>query len=240
MGVGLDRCRWWPRCCWRGVLSDRFERRRLLDRRRRPARRGDRRDRGCSRSPTRPSCGTWSCWWSLYGVGEALFQPAFTAIVPDVVPQEELLQANALKELMEPIGLRFAGPALGGLLIAVFGVGTALRGRRGHVRRLGRRGRADVAPAAARATERGSVRRDLRRGLRLRARARLAVGDARRRGRCSCSSPTARSRCWCPYLIRNELGGDAATFGAVMSAGGLGLDRRGAAREPHRRRRAAT
>ena len=27
----------------------------------------------------------------FYGFGEALFQPAFTAIVPDVVPREELL-----------------------------------------------------------------------------------------------------------------------------------------------------
>ena len=61
-----------------------------------------------------------------YGLGEALFGPAFTAIMPGVVPRDELLQANALKELMEPLGLRFAGPALGGLLIAVAGVGTAL------------------------------------------------------------------------------------------------------------------
>ena len=61
----------------------------------------------------------------VYGVGQALFQPAFTAIVPEVVPRDELLQANALRELMEPLGMRFAGPALGGLLIALFGVGTA-------------------------------------------------------------------------------------------------------------------
>ena len=60
----------------------------------------------------------------VYGLGQALFQPAFTAIVPEVVPREELLQANALRELMEPLGMRFAGPALGGVLIAVFGVGT--------------------------------------------------------------------------------------------------------------------
>ena len=59
----------------------------------------------------------------VYGVGDALFAPAFTAIVPDVVPQEEILQASALKELMEPVGLRFAGPALGGFLIAGSGVG---------------------------------------------------------------------------------------------------------------------
>lgn len=41
------------------------------------------------------------------------------------MPRGELLQANALKELMEPLGLRFAGPALGGVLIAVFDVGVA-------------------------------------------------------------------------------------------------------------------
>jgi MFS family permease len=33
----------------------------------------------------------------FYGVGEALFQPSFTAIVPQVVPQEDLLRANALR-----------------------------------------------------------------------------------------------------------------------------------------------
>ena len=61
----------------------------------------------------------------FYGLGQALFQPAFTAIVPEVVPRDELLQANAMRELLEPLGMRFFGPALGGALIAVFGVGTA-------------------------------------------------------------------------------------------------------------------
>src|SRR3990172_5620093 len=57
----------------------------------------------------------------FYGVGEALFQPSFTAIVPQVVPQEDLLRANALKELVEPLGIRFAGPALGGITIDALG-----------------------------------------------------------------------------------------------------------------------
>ena len=61
----------------------------------------------------------------FYG-GQALFQPAFAAIVPDVVPRDQLLQANALREVMEPLGMRFGGPALGGFLIALFGVGEAL------------------------------------------------------------------------------------------------------------------
>ena len=62
---------------------------------------------------------------AVYGVGEALFQPSFTAIVPQVVPQEDLLRANALKELVEPLGIRFAGPALGGVTIEALGVGAA-------------------------------------------------------------------------------------------------------------------
>lgn len=59
-------------------------------------------------------------------VGQALFAPSFTAIVPGVVPRDDLLSANALHELMQRVGLRFVGPALGGALIAAFGVGEAL------------------------------------------------------------------------------------------------------------------
>jgi MFS family permease len=107
-----------------GVLSDRFERRRLLvlsDLIRFAA---------IGAIAALSLAGVVELWHVIvlvviYGAGEALFQPAFSAIVPDVVPKEQLLQANTLRELMEPLGLRFAGPALGGLLITVFDVGTA-------------------------------------------------------------------------------------------------------------------
>jgi len=62
---------------------------------------------------------------ALYGAGEALFAPAFQAIVPDIVPAEHLVQANSLDMLMRPLGAQLAGPALGGLLVAGFGTGTA-------------------------------------------------------------------------------------------------------------------
>jgi DHA3 family tetracycline resistance protein-like MFS transporter len=61
----------------------------------------------------------------LYGAGQAFFGPAFDAIVPDLVPPEELPQANSLDQMVRPIMFRLAGPALGGLLIAVLGVGYA-------------------------------------------------------------------------------------------------------------------
>ena len=43
-----------------------------------------------------------------------------------------------------------------------------------------------------------------------------------------------------PYIIRNDLGGDAATFGTVLACGGRGLDRRRADHEPAPACRAAT
>jgi MFS family permease len=116
----------------------------------------------------------------FYGLGEALFQPAFTAIVPDVVPREELLQANALKELMEPLGLRFAGPAVGGVLIAAFDVGVAFL--------------VDACTFAVAAVAAALFLF-------------LTFGPF---------------EVLLPYIIRNELGGDADTFGLVLAAGGLG------------------
>jgi hypothetical protein len=156
----------------------------------------------------------------FYGVGDALFQPAFSAIVPDVVPRDELLQANALKELMEPVGLRFAGPALGGLLIAVFGVGTAFV--------------VDAATFAVSAVavslmsrqpppreEHGSMRSDLAEAFAyVRAHAWLWATLA---GAALFLLLTyGPMEVLLPFIIKNELGGDAATFGTVLAAGGLG------------------
>ena len=131
-----------------GVLSDRFERRRLL------VIADLLRFASISVIAALALADSAELWHLIvlvvfYGFGEALFQPAFTAIVPDVVPRAELLQANALKELMEPLGLRFAGPALGGVLIAVFDVGVAFLVDAGDVRRIGGRRRLHDAAAAS-------------------------------------------------------------------------------------------
>jgi predicted MFS family arabinose efflux permease len=61
----------------------------------------------------------------LYGLAEALFGPAFGAIVPDLVPRDLLVEANALDNFSRPFALRVIGPAFGGIIIAVVGVGGA-------------------------------------------------------------------------------------------------------------------
>jgi len=62
---------------------------------------------------------------ALYGIGQAFFFPAFGAIVPDIVPQDELVQANALDNFVRPLGERLAGPAIGGLVVAAWSAGGA-------------------------------------------------------------------------------------------------------------------
>lgn len=62
---------------------------------------------------------------AFVGLGDAFFNPASTAIVPDLLPEEQLPQANALQGLLRPLMFRLAGPALGGFAVALLGAGSA-------------------------------------------------------------------------------------------------------------------
>jgi DHA3 family tetracycline resistance protein-like MFS transporter len=61
----------------------------------------------------------------VYGVGQAIFQPSFSAIVPTIVPGELLVEANSLAQFVRPFSMMLLGPLIGGLLIAAFGAGWA-------------------------------------------------------------------------------------------------------------------
>ncbi len=61
----------------------------------------------------------------VYGAATGVFGPAFDAIIPELVPAHQLTQANALDQLVRPIGLRMLGPAVGGVIIALAGTGGA-------------------------------------------------------------------------------------------------------------------
>ena len=62
---------------------------------------------------------------AFVGLGDAFFNPASTAIVPDLVPDEDLPQANALLGTMRPLMVRLIGPALAGFVVAAVGSGAA-------------------------------------------------------------------------------------------------------------------
>jgi MFS family permease len=62
----------------------------------------------------------------VIGAAEAFFVPAFTALVPQLVPEDELLATNGLEGVIRPLALQSAGPALGGALVAIASPGDAM------------------------------------------------------------------------------------------------------------------
>jgi MFS family permease len=159
---------------------------------------------------------------AVYGAGDALFPPAFNALVPTIVPKELLLQANSVDHLVRPLALLMLGPALGGLLIDEAGAGGAFFVNAGSfgfsmLMFLLLRPR-----PLERTSEAGaSVLAEIRVGLRF-----------------------ARSHTWLwgsivmaaffllvflgpwevlvPFLVKNELGGSARDLGLVFASSGLG------------------
>jgi DHA3 family tetracycline resistance protein-like MFS transporter len=164
---------------------------------------------------------------ALYGVGDSLFLPASIAIVPTLVPSDELVHANALEQLVRPLALRFIGPALGGVIVAASGVGTA----------FGFDAATFVVSAACLAAMRslpapdGRVTRTLRQGFREGAReAREGLRYVRSHAWLWATLGAASLSIFLyygplqvllPFRIKNELGLGAGTFGAVLAAGGL-------------------
>ncbi len=72
----------------------------------------------------------WLQLWHIYiasivfGLVDAFFRPAYTAIVPEITPLEALPSANSLTSLSDEIA-GIGGPALGALIVAAGGTSTA-------------------------------------------------------------------------------------------------------------------
>ncbi len=82
------------------------------------------------------------------GVGTALVMPAWAAIVPDLVPTDELPSAVALNSVAINVS-RAIGPAIAGVLVAAVGAVARLRAQRAVVHRHPR----GALPVAARAPQ---------------------------------------------------------------------------------------
>jgi DHA3 family tetracycline resistance protein-like MFS transporter len=61
----------------------------------------------------------------VFGAGQALFGPSFHAIVPSIVPEEVLVEANALGQIVRPASLMLIGPLIGGIITGTLGTGAA-------------------------------------------------------------------------------------------------------------------
>ncbi|MFC5951051.1 MFS transporter [Pseudonocardia lutea] len=102
----------------------------------------------------------------VVGAAEAFFYPAYSAILPTLLPADELLAANGLEGVLRPVAMYAAGPALAGGLVAAFGPGVALGGAAaGYALALLPLLAMRVPPSVDEERERTSVLADLREGF---------------------------------------------------------------------------
>jgi MFS family permease len=203
-----------------GVVSDRFERRRVL----------------IFSSLVRGACVAvlgilavteaielWHIFViaAVFGAGQAFQGPAAGAIIPDLVPRNLLVQANSLSQFVRQAAFAFIGPALGGLVVHAFGAGWAFMldaATFGFA--VGTLLLLRPRPAAA-ASETPSMRRDIAEGFRY-VRRTVWLWGTLAWAFAAVFLVYGPFTVLLPFLVRNELGGDAGDLGLVFAAGGLG------------------
>ena len=159
---------------------------------------------------------------AVFGLGQAFAGPAFGSIVPQLVPDDLLVQANSALFTVNPLAFLFIGPALGGFTIAAAGTGAAfLLDAASFVI-----GALAIALIAARPAarildegERRTIVQDIRESVRYVRRRVWLWGTLT-------WELLVLPLAWGPYVVllpffvKNELGGDARQLGLVFAAGG--------------------
>jgi DHA3 family tetracycline resistance protein-like MFS transporter len=158
---------------------------------------------------------------ALYGTGEAFFNPAFDAIVPSLVAIEDLPSASALEQFVRPLAYQLVGPALGGVLVAVFNPGLAFLADAGTFVA------AAVALSLMRSVRPGptsspasSALADIADGVRF-VRANPWLWGTLLSASLSLLAFYGPVVVLVPYLVKNELHAGAGAFGAIRAAGGV-------------------
>ena len=162
---------------------------------------------------------------AVYGAGTAFFGPAFDALIPDIVHDDNLTQANAIEQFARPGAHGLAGPALGGLLIAVGGSGVAFLFDSATflvsmvcLMRVRTPRRATVAAEPA---GHAALFDDVKEGFRF-VRANPWLWATLLAATFAYLLFTGPVDVLLPYLVKNELGAGAGTLGLILATGGIG------------------
>jgi MFS family permease len=204
-----------------GVVSDRFERRRLML--------AADVVRGASLMVLAllSISGELELWHlvvfaAVFGAASAFFMPAFEALVPHLVPESRLAEANALDQFVRPAMLWLLGPALGGVLIGTAGTGWAfaIDAASFGVSAVCLSRMTRIPPKESEALSVRAAFTELREGFAfVRSKPWLwATFVAATFTYLLFLGPT---EVLLPYLVKNELGGDARDFGLILAAGGV-------------------
>jgi MFS family permease len=158
---------------------------------------------------------------TFFGAGQAFQGPAAGAIIPDLVPKHLLVQANSLAQFVRQAAFAFIGPAVGGLVVHWIGAGWAF------LIDAATFGVAIITllllhprPAAATSEGATSMRRDIAEGLRY-VRQKVWLWGTLGWALAAIFLVYGPFTVLLPFLVRNELGGDAGDLGLVFAAGGL-------------------
>jgi hypothetical protein len=160
----------------------------------------------------------------VVGAGEAFFIPSYTAILPHLLPESELLAANGLEGTLRPLAQQATGPVLGGVAVAALSPGVAiLTGGLTYLVSAGCLLAMNVRPAKSVPTAPGlaSVFADLREGF----------GYVQRTSWLWATLLFALAlvlfivgplEVLLPFAIRDNLGGGADEYGLALAAFGVG------------------
>jgi MFS family permease len=163
---------------------------------------------------------------AVYGAAAGFFGPAFDALVPRIVAEEDLVAANALDQFIRPAGMQIFGPMLGGAVIAIGGAGWAFAADAATfvvsvacllaMRRI-------AAPVAAPEEEEPaeSLWQELREGISY-VRRHVWLWGTFLSATFTYLLFVGPTEVLLPYVVKTELGGSAAALGLVLTSGGLG------------------
>jgi MFS family permease len=156
----------------------------------------------------------------VYGIGTAFFTPAFEAIVPELLPADDLPRANSLDQFVRPIAMRLAGPVVGGALVAL-GAGVAFAvDAVSFAASLAAVLMLSPRPHRAEETHPSTVAA-LKDGLRF-VRDRVWLWGTLVSAAIAYLLFLGPTEVLLPFVVKNDLHASARTLGLVLAAGGIG------------------
>ena len=159
---------------------------------------------------------------AVYGAGNAFFGPAFDAIVPDVVPPDQLTQANAMDQLVRPAAWHMAGPAIGGVVVGVLGAGAAFLIDAGTFAvSIWALSLIKSRPSQQSEVRDGSLFGEVAEGFRY-VRQRVWLWGTFLAATLAYLFFLGPIEVLLPFVVRNEMGGSATDLGFVLAVGGVG------------------
>lgn len=159
----------------------------------------------------------------LLGAGSGVFFPAYSAILPRILPEAQLLAANGLEGAVRPALQQAAGPAAGGMLLAALmpaqaAAGVALAHAAAFVLLLFLRP-APVADEAAPAS--GGVLRDLKEAVAFTVRTPWLLWTLLFASGWVLVS-LGPEQVLIPFIVQERVGEDSRLFGFLLAAFGAG------------------